>query len=231
MAQHSLMPTGKLLPRTDNRIKGLHGWYASIPDNPYLAPFYDHYCQTFYLPERREWSRPTHVEIEAIEPLALVSGTSSALARRPVLALSAPATEPTLFPEITTRALVPVAGRAVAKRRGASDGYDALFSEWFASYPQHRRVEKREAYQQWLNIRPTPDRAWLESALGVLRRQMQTRDWLKEGGKYVPRPANYLKKGKYEDEVRENRFIPEADVDRAVTSYQWGSQRDDDDPE
>lgn len=235
MAQYHLMPTGKLLPRTDNRIKGLHSWYATVPDNPYLSPFFDHYAQTFYLPERREWSRPTHVEIEVVEPLALVADGTASLVPRGPRALPAPAGAPTLFPEISSGALVPVAGRnsAVARRRSSStvDGYDPLFLEWFGAYPSHRRVEKREAYQEWLKIRPLPDRAWLDAALAVLERQKTTRDWLKDGGKYVSKPANYLAKGKYEDEVREHRFIPEADVDRAVASYQWGSRRDHDDPD
>lgn len=227
LAQHALMPTGKLIPQTDNRIKGLHRWYADVPDNPYLGPFFDYYRTTFYLPERREWSRPADVQVVSVEPVA-----TSALpaARRSVL--PAAPREPSLFSDEPAAALVPVARRtAIARRRTNGADYDPLFLEWFAAYPSHRRVDKRHAYQEWLKLRPAPDRAWLDAALAVLDRQKKTRDWLKEGGKFVPMPGNYLKRGKFEDEVREHRFIPEADVDRAVTSYEWGTRRDDDDPE
>jgi hypothetical protein len=80
-----------------------------------------------------------------------------------------------------------------------------------------------------MKLRPVPDAEWLQRALTVLARQKATRDWNKDGGKYVPKPANYLAKGKYEDEVEERRFVPEADVDRMVASYEWGSRDDDDD--
>lgn len=224
LAQSSLMPTGKLLPRTDNRIKGLHAWYGTVPDNPYLGPFYDHYVKAFYLPERRTWSRAdddVEATIESARPLALVA--SRALATVPV-----PTAEGSLFPDIPAAALVPVARRAVTKR--AAD-YDPLFHEWFSEYPDHRQVEKREAYQVWIKVRPKPDREWTDRALAVLRRQKQHRDWVKEGGRFVPKPANYLEKGKYDDVVRDARYFSEDDVDRVSSSLSWGSRRDDDDPE
>jgi hypothetical protein len=228
LAQSSLMPTGKLLPKTDNRIKGLHSWYGTVPDNPYLAPFFDHYDRAFYLPERREWSRSQHVEVTIEPTLELASGEAP---RRQLATVSASASEGSLFPDIRpATALVPVARgpRAVAKR---SADYDPLFIEWFSHYPEHKQIEKRDAYQAWVKIRPKPDQEWTERAIATLQRQRQSRDWIKEGGRFVPKPVNYLEKGKYDDVVRETRYLSEDDVDRVSSSIGWGSRRDDDDPD
>ena len=43
-----------VLSVTDRRVLGLHGWYAALPENPFLGAFYDYYHATFYMPKRRE---------------------------------------------------------------------------------------------------------------------------------------------------------------------------------
>lgn len=222
MAQMSLMPTGKLLPHTDNRVKGMQSWYEQCVDNPYLGPFFDYYNRAFYLAERREWSRTHDEPAPTLETVTRVD---------PARALPPATGEPSLFPELSpATSLVPVARRAITRTRKV-EGPDPLFLAWFERYPSHRQVEKREAYQQWVKIRPKPDIEWTQRAIATLEKQKQTRDWIKEGGKYVPKPANYLAKGKWDDVVRETQFVPEADVDRAMASYDWANRRDDDDPD
>ncbi len=220
-AHFTLMPTGKLLPRTDNRLKGLHSWYASVQDNPYLGPFFEYYERMFFLPERRDWTG-TDVEMEAPrQQLALVAPTGRS-------GVSPAAGQGSLLPDAPPGALVPVArtSRAIARPRGPE--FDAGFLQWFGEYPAHRQVEKKEAYKEWVLLRVTPEK--LTQMLATLRRQKQTRDWIKEGGRFVPKPARYLEKGKHEDVVREARWISQEDTDRVGASLDWAHRHDPDDP-
>jgi hypothetical protein len=86
-------------------------------------------------------------------------------------------------------------------------------------------VGRREALEQWRRIKPTPDRAFLAHAVATLEAQKRTVDWLKDGGKFVKKPVNYLKAGNYDDTVgaAAQRFIPEADIDHAQTLAGWAN--------
>lgn len=226
-AQFSLMPTGKLLPRNDNRIKGIHTWYSSLRDNPYLAPFFDYYERMFFLPERRAWSTRHDETIEIHEqPRQLALVQAGGAGNR--AGLPAATGQGSLLPDAPPGALVPVASRSRSVARPRGPEFDAGFVQWFSEYPAHRQVEKREAYKQWVLLRVTPEQ--LAQMLATLRRQKQTRDWIKEGGRYVPKPARYLEKGKHEDVVHEHRWISQEDTDRIGSSIEWATRGDPDDP-
>lgn len=47
------------LKATDLRCKGIQKDYESLPDNPFLAPFFDHYAAVFHLTNRREFTSHT----------------------------------------------------------------------------------------------------------------------------------------------------------------------------
>lgn len=79
----------------------------------------------------------------------------------------------------------------------AIDPQYAVFLEWWAKYP--KKSGKKAAWNEWLKLRPS--RAQVADWLVVLEQQCVSRQWLEEGGKYIPDPERYLKRGLYEDEI------------------------------
>ena len=54
MARHQLqLQVGDIVDKNDNRLKGVIQLYRSIPPNPFLGMFYDHYSETLRLPQKR----------------------------------------------------------------------------------------------------------------------------------------------------------------------------------
>lgn len=202
LAQTHFAPTGRPLARGDNRVRGVQKWYDDLPDNPYLSHFYDYYGRMFFLRERRVWSR--HAPTVLLEPGEVAYGTPP---------------EPNEDGEFALTPYQP----GVRAIDGVGLTQQQLFDEWWRHYPRHKQQGRREALEQWRRIKPTPDRAFVTMAVQTLRWQAQTLDWLKEGGKFVPKPANYLKQGRYQDTVEAEapRYIPEGDIDHARTLAEW----------
>lgn len=53
---------------------------------------------------------------------------------------------------------------------------------------------------EWAKIRPVPTAESVQAMIQVLIYQRSTRQWMKEGGTFIPEPERYLKKGRYQDE-------------------------------
>lgn len=69
------------------------------------------------------------------------------------------------------------------------------FEVFWNSYP--KKKNKGDAEKAWLALRPRPDlRSRILEALTV---QRESRDWLKDGGKWVPYPASWLRGKRWED--------------------------------
>lgn len=58
MAKRQLSRDDMTLAHTDKRVLGMHAWYASIPSNPFLGPYFDYYGEMFHMPKRREGDMP-----------------------------------------------------------------------------------------------------------------------------------------------------------------------------
>lgn len=80
-----------------------------------------------------------------------------------------------------------------------------LFDHWWEIYP--KKHGKRAAWGEWLKLNPTPTQ--VEAWCDTLVRQKQSREWLKEGGQYIPDPERYLKRGKFDDEVVQRPIVNE----------------------
>lgn len=70
------------------------------------------------------------------------------------------------------------------------------FAEFWSIYP--KRKSKADAEQAWLKLKP--DAALTRTILNNLKLQMQSADWQKDGGQFVPYPATYIRKRRWEDE-------------------------------
>lgn len=74
----------------------------------------------------------------------------------------------------------------------ALDGFEVFWSV----YP--KRKARGDAEKAWRSIRPRPA---IEVIVDAVRVQAQSHDWRKEGGKYVPFPATWIRARRWEDEA------------------------------
>lgn len=76
---------------------------------------------------------------------------------------------------------------------GVDDGFDAFW----AVYP--KKVAKAAALKAWRSVKPDADDR--DAMLAALRRQAASPDWTKDGGRFVPHGATWLRGRRWEDEV------------------------------
>lgn len=74
---------------------------------------------------------------------------------------------------------------------------DEGFAAFWAEYPRH--VAKATAVRSWQKI--NPDASLQESIMDGLRRQKDSVQWQRDGGKYIPHPSTWLNQRRWEDEV------------------------------
>lgn len=78
---------------------------------------------------------------------------------------------------------------------------DMGFQQFIAAYPQHRVGSREEARLVWMGTR----HKGLPALLDGLYRWMGSEQWTKEGGRYVPTAANFLRRRKWEEVPPEDR--------------------------
>jgi hypothetical protein len=187
MTERQVLKNKRPLASTDNRIRGINAWYAGLPDNPFLGPYYERYHALVHLADRRDGSRP----LEAAAPEAA--------------------------PDLLTGAEI--------VRPGPSQ--DDLFERWWMEYPPKKRSGKRAARAEWARITPRPTEAFVERMIDVLQYHRRSRQWLKDGGNFIPDPERYLKKGRYEDvPAPDLPEMSETDVQTAATLETWQPPHD-----
>lgn len=80
------------------------------------------------------------------------------------------------------------------------DGFDSFWRQ----YP--RKVAKSAALKAWRKLKP--DDKQLADLMAGLERQKASRDWLKDGGQFIPHPATWLNGRRWEDD--DSQAIPAA---------------------
>jgi hypothetical protein len=70
------------------------------------------------------------------------------------------------------------------------------FTEFWKVYP--RRQAKQDALKAWKVLEPSDE--LLAAMLSAIERRRGSPDWRKEGGKYIPLPATWLRGRRWEDE-------------------------------
>jgi hypothetical protein len=86
-----------------------------------------------------------------------------------------------------------------AKATRKKHEYSPDFEQFWAAYPW--KTGKDAAFQEWKKSkdrRPDP-----QALLSALAKQVSSFDWTKDGGKWIPKPENWIKDGRWNDEVRE----------------------------
>lgn len=73
---------------------------------------------------------------------------------------------------------------------------DSEFDLWWKDYP--RQVAKQDALKAWQKAKDKPP---VSEMIEILKKQCDQEQWQKENGKFIPYPATYLNKGRWEDEI------------------------------
>jgi hypothetical protein len=74
----------------------------------------------------------------------------------------------------------------------------SLFLIFWECYPL--KVKKPKAQAAFLKLKP--DRVLLDRMLAAIDRQLQSRAWRKDNGRYIPHPATWLNNKQWEDEIQ-----------------------------
>ncbi len=82
-----------------------------------------------------------------------------------------------------------------ARKSNNDANYSQDFLEFWGMYPN--KSGKGTAWVSWQNLTPS-----ISAVRDALAWQSKSKDWVKDGGKYVPMPATYLNNRRWEDEPR-----------------------------
>ena len=88
---------------------------------------------------------------------------------------------------------IPLVKKALPKRPFDLDG----FHRFYNAYPKH--VAKTEALQAWNRLAASSQLQ--ETILAFIESMRRSEAWQEDGGKYVPNPATFLNKKRWEDEM------------------------------
>ena len=76
-------------------------------------------------------------------------------------------------------------------------GFDVFWNE----YP--KKVDKQNALKAWKKLKP--DEAMLDKIISAIRSWKDSEQWNKENGQYIPYPATWLNKRRWEDDLPEKK--------------------------
>lgn len=78
------------------------------------------------------------------------------------------------------------------------------FEDFWALYP--RKVGKQAALKAWSRLKPGAELT--KAILEAVEYQKTSRDWARDGGRYIPNPATWLNQGRWEDELEDKPEKP-----------------------
>jgi len=91
---------------------------------------------------------------------------------------------------VTSRS--PEQNRTDTEHKKTMSEYSDEFDQFWKAYPKKKGKDK--AYESWKKKKPS-----LQAVLSALGWQIQTVDWTKEDGQFIPMPATYLNAGRWKD--------------------------------
>jgi len=80
------------------------------------------------------------------------------------------------------------------------------FDKFWNAYPKQR--SKGQAEKTWIKI--NPDDELLDAMLSSIERWKRSKEWLKDGGQFIPHPSTWLNAKGWEDELPVTRDLPTA---------------------
>jgi hypothetical protein len=83
------------------------------------------------------------------------------------------------------------------RKKEKNNTYSADFLSFYSAYP--RKVAKLEAWKAWEKC--NGDRPEIALIINSVERQKNSAQWKKENGQFIPHPATWINKKRWEDEV------------------------------
>lgn len=87
---------------------------------------------------------------------------------------------------------------------------ESHFEKFWEAYP--KKVAKKDAKLKFMKL----DVELFETIMYALEWQTQTNDWLRDGGQYIPMPATYINKERWNDEIPKITKLSDYSVDEEV---------------
>lgn len=84
-----------------------------------------------------------------------------------------------------------------------STEYISSFEMFWIQYPNKKA--KKDAFKSWMKLKPTEE--LVSKILSALESHKKTAQWTKDSGQFVPHPATWLNKGRWEDEVKPEKKL------------------------
>ncbi len=81
--------------------------------------------------------------------------------------------------------------------------YISAFESFWEQYPNKKA--KKDAFKSWMKLKPTEE--LVSKILSALESHKKTSQWTKDNGQFVPYPATWLNKGRWEDEVKPEKKL------------------------
>ena len=92
---------------------------------------------------------------------------------------------------------------------------ELLFDEFWKLYP--RKESKQQAKKAWKKL--NPDQTLFNLIANALEYRSQTKEWLSEGGRYIPHPATWLNGRRWEDEVNPAKIDQSAVLEERYSGF------------
>jgi hypothetical protein len=227
------------LAATDYRVVATQKWYRGCLRNPFLGPWFDRYVRDFHLLsgkvpcERREHERESEVMADSGKPLS-APPVASPIEAPPDRGSAMPLCTESLGFDLSSQVVEEKKDLLVqidpARARASKAEIEAWFEQVWDIYPNGH--QKADALKELVDkIRPT--RALLATIRASVVAHLRSRQWTKDGGDYVPRFVNFLKKQKWLDEPDREATGPvlTARTAQNVTAARNFAERGDDDGE
>jgi hypothetical protein len=102
--------------------------------------------------------------------------------------------------------------RARGPRRATE--YGPEFLVFWGAYP--KKKGKGKAWRAWQSLKPPFD-----TVMAALAWQVEQFDWVKEGGKYVPKAANWIEDAGWDDEPDAVAPLPKMAMQTSIVGHSW----------
>ena len=95
--------------------------------------------------------------------------------------------------------VVPILGHTKETIQKKTNKRNVLFEKFYQAYP--KKKARPDAEKAWKKINPDED--LLNKMLISIEKSKNSDDWVRDDGKYIPFPATWLNKRRWEDEIKE----------------------------
>lgn len=113
---------------------------------------------------------------------------------------------------------------ATQPKANGKAGFERFWKVW------PRKEAKKDAMKAWSALKPDTDLR--NTIIAAIDRQRQGEQWQKDGGKYIPLPASWLRGERWNDEApqqaEENPLFHQTDRKEAIEALYFAGQIDDD---